>query len=86
MKTLFTLVSKVSALVRDNDQTKEQVKVLQQEMEQLSRQVALLAFDLQRVSENELHEREKMALRFENELLKFERRLPPAANAAGDAT
>jgi hypothetical protein len=31
---------------------------------------------LERQRENEAHEREKMLLRLENELLRFERRLP----------
>lgn len=37
-----------------------------------------VAYELNRTNENERHEREKMALRLENELLKFERRLPSA--------
>ncbi len=32
--------------------------------------------ELRRVSEHDGHEREKLALRLENELLRFERRLP----------
>ncbi len=38
--------------------------------------VERLAHELHRVRENEAHEREKMALKLENELLRFERRLP----------
>jgi hypothetical protein len=35
-----------------------------------------LAYEVRRVQDEEKHEREKLALRLENELLKFERRLP----------
>ena len=40
--------------------------------------VERLAYEIHRVSDKEGHEREQLALRLENELLKFERRLPPA--------
>lgn len=36
-----------------------------------------IAFEQQRQRENEIHEREKMALRLENILLRSERALPP---------
>jgi hypothetical protein len=37
-----------------------------------------LAFELRRVSERETHERKKVELRLANQLLRFERRLPPS--------
>jgi hypothetical protein len=46
-----------------------------QELAEMMRQQA---FDLKRISEREQHEREKLMLRLENVLLKFERQLPPA--------
>jgi hypothetical protein len=39
--------------------------------------VQALAFEVRRIDENGAHEREKTALRLENALLRFERRLPP---------
>ncbi len=35
-----------------------------------------MAREMQHIRENEAHEREKMALRLENTLLKFDKRLP----------
>ncbi len=35
-----------------------------------------LAYEIQKIREEDRHEREKLALHLENELLKFERRLP----------
>jgi len=53
-------------------------KELQREVRQLSTAVQLIVREMQHQRENEAHEREKMALRLENEMLKFEKRLPPS--------
>ena len=47
-------------------------------MEQLTEAVRHLAYDLRYSLNDEKHEREKLMLKLENELLRFERRLPPA--------
>ena len=39
-------------------------------------EVRHLSYELRRVAETDAHEREKLALRLENVLLRFERRLP----------
>jgi hypothetical protein len=59
----------------------QDIEELQREVKRLTDAVQCLAFELQRQRENEAHEREKMLLRLENELLKFERRLPSSKNA-----
>ena len=56
---------------------------LRQEFHELTLVVQRLSFDIHRIQENEAHEREKMALRLENEILRFERRLPPAKPGSG---
>ena len=53
-----------------------EIKELRQELKDLIAVVQRLAYEIHRASENEAHEREKLVLRLENELLKFERRLP----------
>lgn len=45
-------------------------------MDELTDKVQWLVFGLSRVAERDAHEREELALRLENELLRFERRLP----------
>ncbi|MBI2928954.1 MAG: hypothetical protein HYY24_25095 [Verrucomicrobia bacterium] len=50
---------------------------LQHRVEDLTERVLVLASEIQRISEREQHEREKLLLRVENALLKFERQLPP---------
>jgi hypothetical protein len=44
----------------------------------LAYEVHRIGEQVKRAAENEAHEREKLTLRLENELLKFERRLPAA--------
>ncbi len=46
------------------------------EVRNLWRAVEVLTFEVQRTRETDAHEREKLALRLENEMLRFERRLP----------
>ena len=52
------------------------MKEIRKEFTKLSVVVERLLFEIQRVSDRETAEREKMALQLENEMLKFERRLP----------
>ncbi len=42
----------------------------------MARAIERLAYEIKRTQDEDRHEREKLALRLENELLKFERRLP----------
>ena len=51
-------------------------KNLRQEVRDLTRAVERLAYEIHRVAEKDDHEHEKIALRLENELLRFEKRLP----------
>ena len=53
------------------------IRELRQEVDEMGRVLDRVLYELQRQRENEAHEREKLALRLENELLRFERRLPP---------
>ena len=53
------------------------IRELRQEVDDMGRILDPVLYELQRQKENEAHEREKLTLRLENELLRFERRLPP---------
>lgn len=65
-------------LVRDVEKNKNDIADLQQEVKDLSDTVAKLQSEMLRGFENERHEREKLILRLENVLLRFERSLPPS--------
>ena len=61
---------------RNTEKLQQDVKEIRQEFAKLTVIVERLAFEIQRVSDRENSEREKMTLQLENEMLKFERRLP----------
>ena len=56
-------------------QNRADIKELQNQFEELTAVVQELAFEVRRNKENETHEREKLVLKLENAMLKFERRL-----------
>ncbi len=58
-------------------QNRADIKELQHEVRQLSMALQLLAREVQHTRESEKQEREKIILQLENQLLRFERRLPP---------
>ena len=62
-------------LTQETQKNQEDIRRLTQEMQDLTRAVERLAYEIHRVSEREAHERELMALRLENERLRFEGRL-----------
>jgi hypothetical protein len=66
-KQLLTLKSQVEKNTQD-------IEELRQDLKNLTSAVQKLAYVVNRNSENDSHEREKLVLRLENALLKFERR------------
>jgi uncharacterized membrane protein len=82
-KQFYEAVKQLLVLSHQTDQNREEIKELRQQVRELASALERLAYEVHRVSErveraskNEAHEREKLTLRLENELLKFERRLP----------
>ena len=75
-KELFKLAKQLITIAQDTDRNKTRIQELQKQIEELTRQVQWITFELRRSAEYEANEREKMALRLENALLRFERRLP----------
>ena len=57
-----------------------EVDDLREDFNRLVHLVHQLSFDVQKVSEREKHAREMIVLKLENEMLKFERRLPSGKN------
>ena len=75
-KQVFDFSGRLWGLLEDTQQNKSEIKALRPELRDLTADVRALAYELRRVAEHDLHEREKLALRLENELLRFELRLP----------
>ena len=66
--------------LKHKEQTEKNVADIKEQEHTINRLTAAvqqIAFEQQRQRENEVHEREKMALRLENILLRSERALPP---------
>ena len=82
LKQLFELANRLLTMTRDIHGNQAAIKRLENQVETLSGAVRELAFELRRLRENEHHERERMALRLENTLLRFERRLHPGDDAS----
>ncbi len=53
-----------------------EIDALREDFNKLVHYVHQLSYDIEKVGRREESEREKMALKLENEMLKFERRLP----------
>jgi hypothetical protein len=77
-KKLLNLAAQFWRVADENARNRTQIEALQGEVRNLWRALELLTFEVQRTRDNDAHEREKLALRLENELLRFERRLPPS--------
>ncbi len=75
-KQLVDAVRQMLFLLRDVEQNKQDVATLKEQLAETNQLVRQLAFEIQRISEREQHEREKFALKMENVLLRFERQLP----------
>ena len=63
---------------RDTRANKEALADLREEVDQLASAMERVTFELRSLRDEERHEREKLLLRLENALLKFERQLPPS--------
>ena len=64
-------------LKEQTDKNAAAIKEMQRELKELTAVVQRLIFEMQVNRNDEAHARKNQALSLENELLKFERRLPP---------
>ena len=79
-KQVIDAVRQTLLLLRDVEQNKQDIATLKEQVAETNQLVRQLAFEIQRISEREQHEREKLVLRMKNALLRFERLLPPASD------
>lgn len=73
---IWDLISKVVTLTKDTDRNSQEIKEMRADIRDIYSKLERLAYEIQKTREEDRHEREKLALKLENELLKFERRLP----------
>jgi predicted nucleic acid-binding Zn-ribbon protein len=80
-KQILAIAKRLLLLAEDTKQNRDEIKELQKQVRDLAAAFERLAYEVHRVGEKDEHERDKLILRVENELLKFERRLPPAKDS-----
>jgi predicted nucleic acid-binding Zn-ribbon protein len=80
-KQIYEALKQLLLLTQQTERNRAEIKELRQELDDLTSAVERLAYEVRRSGENETHEREKLVLRLENKLLKFERRLHGKAEA-----
>jgi hypothetical protein len=75
-KKLLEILRTQVFLARDVQENKENIARLRREFDELTELVVQLQFEIQLLREQDKHEREKLLLKLENAMLKFERQLP----------
>ena len=75
LKSLLEVIKQLLGLAKDTQDTKDNVKTMAGQLDTVTDTLKQVIFELQRLKENEAHEREKMGLRLENALLRPERHL-----------
>ena len=73
---IWDLLTKIATLTKDTERNSEEIKEIRVDIRDIYSKLERLAYEIKRTQDEDRHEREKLALRLENELLKFERRLP----------
>jgi hypothetical protein len=77
-KKILEIAARLVTLGRELEQNRNDIKELRRDLLNLTLLVQRLSDEIRLNSNHEAAEREKLALQIDNELLKFERQLPPA--------
>ncbi|MGA9997023.1 MAG: hypothetical protein WBP93_16520 [Pyrinomonadaceae bacterium] len=77
-KKLYELLEQLVTLAQRVSRHDKQVEELRQEVRELTGMLHRLAIEVNRLADRQTSDREKMELWVENQMLRFERRLPPA--------
>jgi len=80
-KQLVDVVRQTLFLLRDVEENKKDIATLKEQLAETNQLVRQLALEFRHLTEREQQEREKLLLKMENILLRFERQLPPAKGA-----
>ncbi len=76
-KKLLAYFAHLLTLAEATQENKAEIKEIRQELRDLTLTVQQVIHELRTLRAEQQHEAEKLGLRLENELLRFERRLPP---------
>lgn len=83
-KKIYELLEQLVTLTQRVSRHDKQIEELRQEARELTAMVHRLAIEVHRLADRHTSDREKMELWVENQMLRFERRLPPARPDAAD--
>ena len=75
-KKIYELLEQLVTLAQRVSRHDKQIEELRQEVRELTGMVHRLAIEVNRLSDRQTSDREKIELWVENQMLKFERRLP----------
>lgn len=75
-REIWEAIKNFIMVAEDSKRNREEIKEVRRQMDDMMRILERMAYEIRQVGDLDQHEREKLALRLENELLKFERRLP----------
>ncbi len=82
-KELFGGFRQLLTLIQNTERNKNEIEELRKELHTLTAVVQSVIHEMHRMRDHEAHEREKQTLRFENELLRLERRLSGGGKPKG---
>jgi regulator of replication initiation timing len=85
-KKLYELLERLVTLTHKVTRHDKQIEELRQEVRELTGMVHRLAIEVNRLSDRQTVEREKMELWVENQMLRFERRLPSTRASADNSS
>lgn len=77
LRFIFDLFEETQDVRAEQARLNAKIESLVEEQRKTERTLRDVAHGLVHLRDNDKHEREKLLLKLENELLKFERRLPP---------
>jgi regulator of replication initiation timing len=77
-KKIYELLEQIVTLAQRVSRHDKQVEQLRQEVRELTGMIHRLAVEVNRLADRQTSDREKIELWVENQMLRFERRLPPA--------
>jgi peptidoglycan hydrolase CwlO-like protein len=84
-KELTAFLQTVFTLARDQQQAREEIKELRQDLTKLTLAVAHLVGKIELIHQEDGSEREKLAMRLQMELMKFEKQLSEATTTKSRA-
>ena len=84
-KKIYELLEQLVTLAQRVSRHDKQIEELRQEVRELTGMIHRLAIEVNRLADRQASEREKMELWVENQMLRFERRLPPPRSDREDS-